>query len=46
MDSSIALDASKYIALVKTLAKNGKVEGKFLSMILFIIGRVANVFFD
>lgn len=29
-DSSTVLDASKYIALVKTLSKNGKVEGKFL----------------
>ncbi|XP_072292461.1 leucine-rich PPR motif-containing protein, mitochondrial [Eucyclogobius newberryi] len=26
MDSSVALDANKYIALVKTLSKNGKVE--------------------
>ncbi|KAF7662444.1 hypothetical protein LDENG_00234780, partial [Lucifuga dentata] len=28
-DSSVALDASKYIALVKTLSKNDRVEGKF-----------------
>lgn len=29
-DSSVALDASKYIALVKTLSKSGRVEGKLL----------------
>lgn len=29
-DSSIALDANKYIALVKTLCMNGRVEGKLL----------------